>query len=165
MSTLEFVLPGSRWSVVLTPTVERALLLAAQTESRSPERLGELFARDVQPARLEIGLATEAMATRAGRTKIEFDVGEMARNRRKRFREGWHFVGLWHTHPEPCPEPSATDLLLAQDHAAIAGEVLTGILFVIVGNRGPASIRCWVQEAKPPSGSTGLLPLRLNRSR
>ena len=87
----------------------------------------------------------------------------MAEERTANFADGLHFVGLWHTHPEPIPVPSELDRQLAADHAAAAADLLTGIVFVIVGNVGGVEgVRVWIQEArsKHPSGRARLLQLR-----
>ena len=163
MNSLTFALPGAAWSLELDPKAITTLLSAAQTRAASPERLGQLFSRDLQASKVVVSLATEVKALQARRAKVVFDTTDMSAQRAALFAQGWHFVGIWHTHPERCPEPSYTDVLLAQDHARAASEFLTALIFVIVGNRGRPSIRCWAQESSGSEGGS-LLAMEVGRS-
>jgi proteasome lid subunit RPN8/RPN11 len=63
------------------------------------------------------------------------------------FDQGFHCVGLWHTHPEPHPSPSREDRVLARDYANSANSQLSGIVFVIVGNLPhPNCFSIWVDD-------------------
>ena len=52
---------------------------------------------------------------------------------RDQFREGFHFVGDWHTHPELRPEPSQTDLHSIAECVRRSVHDLNGFALVIVG--------------------------------
>lgn len=49
-------------------------------------------------------------------------------------------LGLWHTHPEPDPTPSLTDLEDSRNVLATGKFAAGGILYLIIGTR---SIGCW----------------------
>ena len=82
-------------------------------------------------------------------------------NRRAEQREidehfilGLHYVGDWHTHPEPVPRPSPTDFASMKEMVAASNHELAGFLMLIVGMAQPgtnlwASIHhangCWQQ--------------------
>lgn len=56
---------------------------------------------------------------------------------RQLFKAGLHFVGDWHTHPEPRPRPSITDIESCQDMFRKSRHKLGGFLIVIVGMAEP----------------------------
>lgn len=49
------------------------------------------------------------------------------------FKSGLHYIGDWHTHPEPIPSPSHTDVESFQDMFRKSKHKLAGFLMVIVG--------------------------------
>jgi integrative and conjugative element protein (TIGR02256 family) len=49
------------------------------------------------------------------------------------FEQGLHYVGDWHTHPEPIPHPSATDTAEILDIFRCSKHELAAMLLVIVG--------------------------------
>ena len=59
--------------------------------------------------------------------------------------EGMHYVGEWHTHPEPRPVPSSRDLSTMASRVRESRHGLAGFLFLIVG------------QAPAPDGVTALL--------
>jgi proteasome lid subunit RPN8/RPN11 len=160
---LTFRLESADWSLVLEKDV--VLFLTGQTQRgfTSQERIGQLYSRDLSASRLVVSAATKLEPRRSSYASVTIDVQRMATERRAQFDCGLHFVGLWHTHPEPRPVPSELDRRLAADHAAAASDLLTGIVFIIVGNlRTPESLRVWVQESGLPKATqrSRLLQLR-----
>jgi integrative and conjugative element protein (TIGR02256 family) len=49
-------------------------------------------------------------------------------------RNSLHFVGDWHTHPEPYPSPSASDLRTINEAVAKSQHHLNGFVMIIVGS-------------------------------
>lgn len=50
--------------------------------------------------------------------------------------EGYsHFLGIWHTHPEPFPAPSAQDRIDWANVMKVNQGIVPAFLFAIVGNR------------------------------
>src|SRR5689334_6509783 len=70
---------------------------------------GQLFAR-LEEKRI---IVTEATGPRRSdrRSRCSYEPDRTAEQREidERFREGIHFVGDWHTHPEDLPQPSDRD--------------------------------------------------------
>lgn len=99
------------------------------------ESVGQLFTADLTKPTVTIEEATVLQPRRASRASVSFDSSEMMRQREEFFRRRLFCVGVWHTHPEPNPQPSTTDALLAADHAKAARPVLNGLVFAIVGTR------------------------------
>ncbi len=61
----------------------------------------------------------------------------------QRFELGLHFVGEWHTHPEPRPFPSALDLESMYDSFIKSKHELSAFVLIIVGSRSPG-LSLWV---------------------
>jgi integrative and conjugative element protein (TIGR02256 family) len=56
---------------------------------------------------------------------------------RELHRRGLHYVGDWHTHPEPVPSPSSLDLRNIREIFTQSRHAYAGILIVIVGQLEP----------------------------
>ena len=159
---LTYRLAGASWSLVLEASVVSFLMGQAQRGFRSRERIGQLYSRDLSGPRVVVDAATQLDPRQSSYARVTFDAQRMAAERMAQFERGLHFVGLWHTHPEPDPVPSELDRRLAEDHAGAASDMLAGIVFMIVGNlRSARSLRVWVQESASPSSRLGrrLLPM------
>lgn len=50
-----------------------------------------------------------------------------------RYKKGLHFIGDWHTHPEPIPNPSYSDLLSMYECFSQSKHTLNSFIMVIVG--------------------------------
>lgn len=48
-------------------------------------------------------------------------------------RKGLHFIGDWHTHPEPVPSPSQSDLHSIREAFSKSMHNLNGFLMIVVG--------------------------------
>jgi integrative and conjugative element protein (TIGR02256 family) len=59
------------------------------------------------------------------------------------FKKGDHFVGEWHTHPEPNPTPSKLDVKSMREAFLKSNHELNYFIMVIVGNRSD-SLVLWV---------------------
>jgi integrative and conjugative element protein (TIGR02256 family) len=62
---------------------------------------------------------------------------------RQCFKKGLHFVGEWHTHPEPKPTPSGLDLKSMGDAFVKSRHELNYFIMAIVGNRRE-TLELWV---------------------
>jgi integrative and conjugative element protein (TIGR02256 family) len=51
------------------------------------------------------------------------------------FPEHLHFVGNWHTHPQPVPKPSETDIFNTRQRFKLSDHSLQAFVIVIVGLR------------------------------
>ena len=142
-----FQLAGATWSMRLTMEVVEYLGSQAQLDSHGPESVGQLYSRDLTASVIVIERATKLRAKSASRVKVKFDPKEAYAERKVLFESGLHCVGLWHTHPEPDPEPSGDDRRLARDYALSAKCYVTGIVFAIAGNRPlPDGLRIWIDD-------------------
>jgi proteasome lid subunit RPN8/RPN11 len=161
-SELTYRLADANWSLVVGASVVSFLMAQAQRGRTSRERIGQLYSRNLSGSRIVVDAATLLEPRQASFARVTFDTQRMAAERRTQFEQGLHFVGLWHTHPEPHPFPSELDRRLAEDHARAASDVLAGIVFMIMGNlSAPRSLRVWIQESASSSAKLGrrLLPM------
>jgi proteasome lid subunit RPN8/RPN11 len=80
-------------------------------------------------------------------SRVRFDTKRAMQQREALIARGLHCIGLWHTHPEPMPQPSLEDRTVAREHALAAKPQLTGLVFVIVGTvPPPEGLRVWVDD-------------------
>jgi proteasome lid subunit RPN8/RPN11 len=129
-----FALPGAEWSLKFSNQVVVKLDGRTQRRWYQRESVGQLFSSDLISPVICVDLATSLKPKRSSSSSVTFDTDEAIRQREEQLVEGRYCIGMWHTHPEPSPEPSGTDTQLASDHAKAARPVLNGLVFVIVGN-------------------------------
>lgn len=146
---LVFTLEGASWSLQFATPALQVLSRHVQRRVTSKESVGQLYTRDLTGRCVEINHATLLTPKWALRGRVKFDTAQAMAEREAMFERGLHCVGLWHTHPEPRPEPSAEDRALAREHALAARPQLTGLVFAIVGTaRFPAGLRVWVDDGQ-----------------
>lgn len=138
---------GAAWTLTLTAEVLRLLGEQIQTGWTSKESVGQLYCSDLTLSNIVIGRATVLPRTGAHYSGVQFNPEVAARERAELFEQGWHCIGLWHTHPESHPEPSPLDEGLAKDHAKAAATHLNGLVFAILGNRPtPEGLYVWLHD-------------------
>src|SRR5687768_13492126 len=137
---LEYAIGSSGQVLVLSGEVVRKFRRYRQKRWYQREAGGQLFAR-LSPSRIVIEEATGPRRTdRRTRTSYVPDRAAEQREIDGRHREGLHFVGDWHTHPEELPRPSGLDVASISESVRKSSHALNGFLLVIVG------------QAEPPSG-------------
>lgn len=137
-----FALPDSSQRLILTPA---ALMIFARYRQvrNQPEAGGLLFAEFDLPF-IRIVEATSPHATDKRWRTLFMPNRTLQRKRIKQlFLAGRHFVGEWHTHPEPNPTPSSLDLESMSDAFAKSSHDLNYFLMIIVGNRSDR-LQIWV---------------------
>ena len=104
-----------------------------QRTARSLEAGGQLFAR-FEGDIIRIERATGPRATDR-RGLLSFIPDRLAERReiKRFFKSGLHYVGDWHTHPEPRPQPSQTDIDSFQQTFRKSRHKLASFVMVIVG--------------------------------
>lgn len=106
----------------------------AQTEPESLEAGGQLFAR------FESGIAIIEKATEPKPTDIRSRSGFAADLEAERteiaelYKQGLHYIGNWHTHPERCPLPSEPDIAAGKSAFTESKHELLCFINVIVGD-------------------------------
>lgn len=76
------------------------------------------------------------------------------------FKQGLHFVGDWHTHPQAKPSPSDTDIWSMNDTVSRSEHSLVGMLLTIVGTL-PFPEGLWVSM----HSGIGRSPVRLGEEK
>ena len=123
--------------VVITDAALSTLLCFRQIRPRDTEAGGQLFAR-FDGAEVVIVEATPP-TPRDYRTRFTFRPNRPLQRKaiEQRHKSSLHFVGDWHTHPEPQPTPSRDDLLGMQECFRMSTHDLSAFLMVIVGTQPP----------------------------
>lgn len=101
------------------------------------ERGGLLFATSVGSlcGNVEIiDVTGPSKKDRAGRTWLQLNYADMLRDISDQFASGRHFVGYWHTHPEPNPTLSSTDIFAFTDNLKAGGIRLERMVAVVIGD-------------------------------
>jgi integrative and conjugative element protein (TIGR02256 family) len=121
--------------------------LAKQRQTRwwHRESGGQLFARFDLP---DI-IIDEATGPRRSdcRTRYSYRPNRRAEQREinLQHRAGLHFIGDWHTHPEPIPSPSLRDAESMHELFAQSKHVLNGFVLAIVGRENfPYGLSVWL---------------------
>lgn len=144
---LRFQLDDASWYLEFSTAANSVMYAHAQTGRHSRESVGQLYTRDLTRATVSIDHATWMRPKLASWARVKFDPKKALAERVALFEQGFHCVGIWHTHPEPYPAPSGEDRTLARDYAISAKSQLDGIVFVIVGTRAhPNAYNVWVDD-------------------
>ena len=131
--TITYSLEGSDETIALTGAVVNYLGRHRQLPPRSKEAGGQLFAR--------FGSRTTWILKATGprgvdrRSRFSFFPNRRWEQREidHEFGRGLHYVGDWHTHPEPAPAPSRVDTESVQEMVRLSRHELAGFLLLIVG--------------------------------
>jgi integrative and conjugative element protein (TIGR02256 family) len=100
---------------------------------RLSEAGGQLFARFVAEA-IIIDTATGPYRSDQ-RSRLSF-VPDRVREQRDIihwFRNGFHFIGNWHTHPEQYPRPSTVDIQNTAERFSKSEHELEAFVMIIIG--------------------------------
>lgn len=108
-----------------------------QMKKRSKEAGGQLFAEFRDGGVVIVEATTPKLLDYRGRYTFRPIRWIQQREIRQRYRRGLHFVGDWHTHPEPVPKPSQVDIESIQECFRNSKHDLTGFLLVILGTLPP----------------------------
>lgn len=101
---------------------------------RSASEAGGMLLATIEPNLVTIARATEPTATdRRSRFAFIPALGNQQRIIDKQFRSGLHFIGEWHTHPEPRPTPSSIDLRSMADCFRESRHQLASLVMLILG--------------------------------
>jgi len=148
MSSRLFYLPDNHGYVLFDGPVLAHMYGHAQTRWFQREAGGQLFSPTPQDTAVIISHATGPYTSDMRRRHAFVpDARQATDDRHRHFLEHRHAVGLWHTHPEANPTPSAQDRATAQDFLSEFDGHMTGFLLVILGNKGqPFNLAVWLAQ-------------------
>lgn len=131
--TLRYVVATGGPALVLTDPALAAMTRFRQTGERDKEAGGQLFAIFEGVETLIVEVTPPKLLDR--RTRHGFRPNRILQRReiRSRHKRGLHFVGDWHTHPEPNPRPSEDDLKNMQECFAKSVHELRTFAMIILG--------------------------------
>lgn len=125
-------------TLLFTEDVVKHFRRHRQRWSWCAEAGGQLFAK-LSPSQIEICKATGPYTSDSrGRYFFRADRGKENSDIEACFRQGLHYVGDWHTHPQRHPEPSNEDLSSIADSFKKSTHELVGFVLVIVGTTNDA---------------------------
>lgn len=136
--SLTYGLDADGPAVILTDEALAAMLRHRQQRARDPEAGGQLFARFEGDSTVIIEATGPKCRDRRSRYLFIPDRLLQRQEILARHRDGKHFVGDWHTHPEPVPSPSrALDIAGMIDCFQKSRHDLQAFVMVIVGTAEP----------------------------
>ena len=131
MPELRYRLPGAEWALELDFKAINYIKSFRQSSYFSKEAGGQLYSPSISTKIVEIRKATGPYIGDR-RSRFSYCMGGPVADsdRELNFEAGLHFCGLWHTHPEPTPTPSLTDISTAYSNLVMAKE--WNALFVLI---------------------------------
>ncbi|WP_457327480.1 Mov34/MPN/PAD-1 family protein [Pseudomonas sp. PvR086] len=148
-SSLRYQIPGASWSLEFPESVVLQLAAYAQQGNKSLEGVGQLYTRDLTASSVRVEYVTKIAPTWAKYTAVRLDMKAVKKERAAMFKKGLHCIGFWHSHPEPRPHVSPTDLVMAEEQARAGKTDYQGLVFMIIGNIPPPSgFGVWVHDGE-----------------
>lgn len=133
---MRFEAPGLGLTIEITQTAIEQLTRHRQIEAADNESGGQLFARI--DGNVDTWVIERATGPRIGDIRSRFGFKPNRRLEQNEidaaFKDGLHFVGDWHTHPEPYPTPSFRDNKSMSEMYESSKHTLKGFIMIIVGN-------------------------------
>lgn len=158
MSCRTFFSPDKARYVLFTESVLQHMYIYAQRRWNQTEAGGEIYSPGPYSSSILVDTVTGPHPKdRRARHSYNPDVASATRARNAEYELGRHVIGLWHTHPEPRPNPSGRDRATTEDYLHAFGDDRERYLTVIIGNHGetPAMTvwsaekfgrwQCWVE--------------------
>lgn len=130
---LIYIAEGTEQRVHLRRSVIEHVQQYRQTDDSDPESGGQLFAEINARDIIVIKATGPYKVDRASRFRLTLNQRRQKDDILRLFQAGLHFVGEWHTHPEPRPSPSCLDLSNISDCFAKSRHQLSSFLMLIVG--------------------------------
>lgn len=145
--TLTFRMVPDGPAIILSDDVIATMMKHRQLNSKDKEAGGQLFAR-FEGKDTFIIEATEPKSSDT-RKRYWFEPNRWLQRSeiRAKHLEGMHFVGDWHTHPQPIPAPSQDDHDSIVECFQKSRHELKAFLMIIVGTSEPFDgIKVWVVD-------------------
>ncbi|MCX8859961.1 MULTISPECIES: Mov34/MPN/PAD-1 family protein [Vibrio] len=130
-----FSLPNSAGTLQFSGSVLEHIYSYAQIKRNDKEAGGQLFSMTPHKKLVVISLATGPNSNDT-RSMTHFNpcLRQLNKDRERLFNDGFHAVGLWHTHPESTPNPSNEDRITTLKYLEAFNGDMSGFIQVIIGN-------------------------------
>lgn len=133
--TFRYTLPQEGPALILSDPVLATFDRYRQLSPRANEAGGQLFAQFNGADTLVLEATPPKWLDRRSRSGFVPNRWIQQREIRERYAHGLHFVGDWHTHPEPVPRPSHDDIYSMIDCFGCSLHELRAFVLVIAGTR------------------------------
>lgn len=131
--TLRYTLSSAGPAIILSDPALATFNRFRQRSCRAKEAGGQLFARFDGVDTLLLEATPPKWLDRRGRNGFVPNRWMQQREIRTRHALGLHFVGDWHTHPEPIPHPSREDIFSMIDCFRRSLHDLRAFVLIVVG--------------------------------
>ncbi len=131
----KYVLPIGTSAVVISDHAAETIKSFRQLEPQDKEAGGQLFARFNEKDTIIVEATKPKLLDRRSRSGFRPNRWLQRREIRERHKRGLHFVGDWHTHPEPVPVASAIDLSNTKDCFNRSQHELKAFVMIIAGTK------------------------------
>ncbi|MES0110132.1 Mov34/MPN/PAD-1 family protein [Mesorhizobium sp. M0013] len=134
---MKYLAASGTQELILAPSVLDHFAAHRQVGRLDREAGGQLFASfEGQRIVVEVATGPRSIDRRSRFSFIPNKWADRAEIRRLH-RQGLHYLGDWHTHPESVPTPSPVDRASMHDMFAKSRHDLAGFLMIIVGTELP----------------------------
>jgi integrative and conjugative element protein (TIGR02256 family) len=125
---------GSSQIIIIHQDVLKKIAKYIQTDNK-PESGGLLFAEFKLPKIFVKEISTPNKTDHQGRFEFRPDLIKQQKIINSHFKNGLHYIGEWHTHPENKPVPSTLDIMSMKETFVKSKHELNYFLLIIVGNK------------------------------
>lgn len=133
--TLRYTLAQGGPALILSDPVLATFDRYRQLSPRAKEAGGQLFAQFNGADTVLLEATPPKWLDRRSRSRFVPNRRIQQREIRERYTRGFHFVGDWHTHPEPVPRPSHDDIYSMIECFGRSVHDLRAFVMVIAGTR------------------------------
>lgn len=135
--TLTYRMERGGPAIVLSEDVVATILKHRQLNLSDNEAGGQLFARFEGRDTFIVEATEPKRSDKRKRYWFEPNKWLQRQEIKAKHEDGKHFVGDWHTHPQPVPSPSPDDLESIADCFRKSRHELTAFLMIIIGTAEP----------------------------
>ena len=135
--TLKYGLEPGGPQIVLTEQVISVLKSYRQLSHKDKEAGGQLFATFEQNNTIIVHASEPKPLDKRGRFSFVPNLFLQKMEIRSQYKKGRHYVGDWHSHPEPIPNPSNDDYRSMKNFFNKSNHEILSFLMVIAGTAAP----------------------------
>ncbi|MCX9044974.1 Mov34/MPN/PAD-1 family protein, partial [Citrobacter portucalensis] len=135
------------FKICISQSIVDDLFSHCQTHCFSKESGGMLFSNNLNDSEVEINkITTPGSTDLRKRNYFKLDEKKAKEDIMSLFKQGFHYLGDWHTHNEAVATPSGTDIRSIQDLFIKSGHTRPFFLMLIIPNRDIIS-NCYLVAA------------------